>query len=651
MMENKLPEIQILFDATKENPSLPFYRKALYESLRWIIPEGLFDVKGDKSEEQIKKRLQASLPLIRATPVSTSPSVMSFYCLFRYRVNAFKFFFDLVSQWLVPGKRLDVVLVHALDFRFPELGESVYTLCEVMLRVETKEDLESIQKNFPIIETEAILGVDSAYYARKILEIKGISPDQKTALIHQRMATLVKRMPALFSQDLFSEMQHILVLCDDDFKLQRSVRHLSRLISTHYAFRKRLLSQNKQKSATRYLFAKFYKEHVLFPHGEKQVLGIVIGLNFLRDKEVLEQRHLMRAIQQYVPQAEAIDQTFFINRKVQEPIATIYLEIEKNDGTLFTKEELDVLRSKLPRDLQHHVARLTLPVFMPRNEEEIMRNILSLSHQIKYVRDIPQVFISFDEQTERNLLFTIIIVRLLKDNEKSIQEMFKGADSFLKYLHDRTRIVGSLRKKYNKEATVFRVKFPKDKFLRGDHAIDLYKARQAVVSELSRVLGEFRDFNGGMISKQNELINQVRTHLTNEGVKHNDILLENFYYSLSPVIMRTVLEPHAFKSLFQMLTEAQEKGIPEGERCSLMCKYETEFTYVMMSAPHRSILDELSKPLNKFQQAGSDLIQGYAKIPGQVAMGYIFRSADLHQQDQFRQVLAQQIKNLESAFV
>ena len=59
------------------------------------------------------------------------------------------------------------------------------------------------------------------------------------------------------------------------------------------------------------------------------------------------------------------------------------------------------------------------PVFMPRNEEEIMRNIVSLSDQIKYLRDIPQVFITFDEQTTANLFFTIIMVRLLKGEEKA----------------------------------------------------------------------------------------------------------------------------------------------------------------------------------------------------------------------------------------
>ena len=90
--------------------------------------------------------------------------------------------------------------------------------------------------------------------------------------------------------------------------------------------------------------------------------------------------------------------------------------------------------------------------------------------------------------------------------------MFKKADSSLQYIHDHTKNVGTLRKKYQKEVTVFRVKLPKEGFLRRDHTIDLYKARQTVVGELSLVVGEFRDFNGGMITKQNELLSSLKIY-------------------------------------------------------------------------------------------------------------------------------------------
>ena len=148
---------------------------------------------------------------------------------------------------------------------------------------------------------------------------------------------------------------------------------------------------------------------------------------------------------------------------------------------------------------------------MPRNEEEVMRNILILTNQIKYVRDIPQVAITFDEQAYAHLYFTVILARLLKPESTSLADLFKKGNSIAEYLHDRTKVMGFVRKKYAKEATVFRLKLPKDGFLRADHSIDLYKARQTVVGELLKVVGEIRDYNGGMISKQHELLSTIRS--------------------------------------------------------------------------------------------------------------------------------------------
>ncbi len=149
------------------------------------------------------------------------------------------------------------------------------------------------------------------------------------------------------------------------------------------------------------------------------------------------------------------------------------------------------------------------PIFNPRNEEEIMRNIVTLSNQIKYVRDIPHVYISFDEQSYKQLFFTVTMVRLRKSGSLSIAELFQASKSSVEYLHDRVKNVGTVRRNVPKEATVFRVSIPKADFLRADQSIDIFKARQCVVAEICRIVGEIRDYNGGIISKQNELLDTV----------------------------------------------------------------------------------------------------------------------------------------------
>lgn len=615
----------------------PIYYQAICNGIRHVLkkllPDYFFDRKwqAEKSPENVRKKMLAMMPVVKSTQ---NDRLMCFYSFYRHRENAFKFFFDLVSQWLVPGKKLNVVLLYTADFQLPELGDEVFTICEVIIKADAAEDRDLIERNFPLIETDAKIGLESDHYARKIFELRGVLNDQKTSLIQQRIALAIKRFPASFSSDIFTEMQHILVTCDDDFKEQRTVMHLSRVIGVQYFFRRQLLKWLREFPQKRNVVVKVFSSEVNFPQGKKHVLALVIGLN-LRGKEVFEQRNLVKAIQQYIPTAAAIDQTYFTNRRGSEKIMTVYLEIEKGDNKKFSSDEIRKLKNNLPNDLQKHIGLLLPPVFMPRNEEEIMRNILSLSQQIKYLRDIPQVFITFDEQTERNVFFTVIAVRVLQKGMESIHDLVRKSSPFFRYIHDRTKTVGYLRQKYAKEATVFRLKFAKESFLRGDHSIDLYKARQSVVNELTRCIGEFRDFNGGMIAKQNELLAEVKSLFADEKVAYDEILLENLFYSLVPVIMRTVLDSSVFKKFFEKLLKAIEEGIPEGDKTVLKYFEDAHATYLIVIGYSWVSLDEIAKTLHKFNSGGTDLVQGHVKTAEFACMGYILMSSDPKKQEQF----------------
>lgn len=635
-----LPKIEPIYDMQADRPNHILYRDAIANALQEILwdkisftsskdPESLFDQ---------RDQLHSLLPLVTSTPCHELPGNKSFFALGRYRANSFKFFFDMVSAWLVPGKRLNVLLIYAVDFRMPELGDDVYTLCEVLIRIENRHELDQIMGNLPIIETELRLGIESSHYARRILEIKGLSADEKTALIQEHIAYLTKRLPKDFDSDVLTEMQHVLVTCREDFKAIRECRHLSRIISILYLFRKALREAVRRAPQKRHLSLKLFKARLKLATSFKTVLSIVVGINFFRDKEIFEQSHLLKAIQNYIPSAQAVEGSFFANRRGTEHICTLYLEIEKNNDEEFSANEIRMLRQKLPSDLKDRIEHLMHPVFMPRNEEEIMRNILSLSNQIKYLRDIPQVFISFDEQTPTNLFFTIILVRVLKPGSMPIQEMFKNADTFLEYFQDRCQHAGSLRRKYKKEATVFRVKLSKEQFLRVDHSIDLNKARQAVVSEISRIIGDVRDYNGGMISKQNELLCEVRDLLVDH-IKYNDLLLENFFYSLAPVIMRTVLEPSALSSLFLMLLESIEDGFFNGESHAIKINVQRQFVFIMIKAEDRLLKDELARSLSKLQLHSSELASSYVSVYDIVYLGYIYRSDDNNRQQYFCQTI------------
>lgn len=630
--DDLIPNISTAFDLSDDQTNLLLYHCIVRNALKHLLPPNLFSPKINNCEQI--DQFHRILPLFKSIHCDNVPCNISFYLVSKQRPNSFRFFYDMIAHWLIPGKRVNIILLNSADFRLPNLGNGNYTVCEAMIHIEDPVEFETIKQNLPIIEAEIRMGIESSYYARRILEIKGLSADAKTALIQEYIAYLIKRKPNAFDYDLLTEMQHVLVMCSDDFKAIRDCRHLSRIISFSYLFCKTLRSAVKTHPEKRHLSIKLFKTHLRIPNGEKRILGIIVGMNFIREKEVFAQKHLFNAIQHYVPDARPVPNSFFINRRGTEHICTLYLELEKEDGTDFTSEEVSTLRRELPINLKDHIEHTMHPIFMPRNEEEIMRNILTLGSQIKYLRDVPQVCISFDEQTHTHLYFTIIAVRVMTPGSASIQNLFKNVDSFLNYIHDRCKTVGFMRKKYTKEATVFRVQLPKEEFLRRDQSIDLYKARQTVSLELLRVLGEFRDFNGGMITKQNEQLETLRVLLQSQ-YKFNDIFLENFFYSLTPVVMRTVLDTDVLKNLFAMLLKTKDKKFSKGESCLAVFQRSPNFLYAMIKTEHRAVKEELSRMVARFLIPSSELTSSYVQAYDIHYYGLIYRSDDPQKQDSF----------------
>lgn len=618
-------EIVSVFENLGEEETNLHYRNVLLNRLRKILPESYL-LKPDSDYAKMHHRLSfhALLPHATYSSLAQAPGNISFFVLSKYRSSSFKFFFEMVSRWLIPGKRLNVVLVYATDFRLPEISDEVYTVCEVMIQVTEQEELELIRKNFPIIQTEICLGTDSAYYARRILEIKGLTADEKTAVLHEYIASLLKRRPQNFDQDIIAEMQHLLVLCHDNFKASRTCRHLSRIIGFQYLFRKNIRAYIIAAPFKRHVVLKIFNSEIQTKNEKTKVLAISLGLNFLREKEIFEERHLLRTIQTIVPGVISVEGSFFMNKRDTDNIGLIYLEVKKENNERFSIEEIRKLRKDLPRDLKNRIERVIHPVFMPRNEEEIMRNILLLSEQIRFVRDIPQVFISFDEQTDFELFFTVILVRVVKDGSKSVQELFEQTNTCLEYMHDQKKIIGYMRKKYPKESTVFQVKIAKEEFIRDDHFVDLYKARQAVAAELVFILGQYRDFNGGMISKQNELLEEVKGLLRNAS-GFNKLLLENFFYSLQPVVKRTVIDPQSLKILFGMLLEASLEGLPQEGFLIKMIDQETD-NYVIILTDDVALREEVQRTLQKMQLEQSELTTAIVKFHDFTCLGYIFHS-------------------------
>ncbi len=631
-------EEQLQFDFEFSCPYIEaeYYRDGAQDLIKRLVPSDLLEANGINLAAQ-RARFADMLPLICWSDLNKAPCALSVLLLCKYRLNACNFFYDMVSRWLLPQKRVNVELFFASDVRLPNLSEELLSVAEVVVHLKSAQDVEEARRNLHAVETEIRLGVVSNYHARRILEFKGLSADGKTAMIQEKIGSLIQSHSKDFDQGIFSQMQHFLVTCREDFKIPRDYHHISRVISNLYSVRK-LLKQNIQVFPTkRHINVKFLKTRLTPPaQKERSVLGVVAGLNFLREHERFDTAHLIKAIQESLPYVRLVDGSAFVDR-VETSCHTIYLEIEKTDGSDFGLEEVNLIRAALPEKIKGNIEQLTHPIFMPRNEEEVLRNIMALSRQLRFVNDIPQVVISLDEQSGNELSFTVILLRVKGETDPNVQELFSTKRTNMKYIPDRVRHVGQLRRKYIKEATVFRTLVPGQPFLRPDHTVDFYKAREYVLKEISRILGEVRDYNGGMIYKQSETLNALKASLGRIAEQHN-ILLEKFFYSLSPIEMRSSLETEPLKQFFQLLLQAMktEQKRKEGD---WLFKQDAKRVYAVLPFADSLQKKKISQAFASLSIPAHRLVSFSLEVHESSYAGYLFLTEEPDQQKAFLSAL------------
>ncbi|MES2121538.1 MAG: hypothetical protein V4492_02030 [Chlamydiota bacterium] len=648
------------------------YVTFIEQILRYTLPEELvIALSAKRDDATIKKNvllLGEHLPLLRWNDPERAPCTLciSVLCPSDYTGGVGRYLCDTFSRWLIPGKFLNISSVRSLNFTFISYPENNLYFHQLLLDIDNDRDLAVIKDNWIHLEREIRLSILSVRHARKIVSAKQLSSDQKKAMIEENLASVIDiplnhlsdnvfnhmhhllmqlssedkikqiqeqispylaQKPKSFDREIFQEIKHFILLFEGEFTASRDLRHVSRLISFLFLFRKTLTRLLLSAPEKRHLSLKLLKTKIGSSQAKsKTVLAIVGAMNVLRENELFEERHIIDVISHCLPPIDAIPNSIILDRRSHDPIRLFYLEIEKQDKTAFTLQEIQDLKKELPRELKESVESIVHPVLMPRNEEEIMRNTLLLSQQLKFVSDLPQVIISFNAQTEESLLFTVILLRIVRSNTRSLTEIFSSIPSEIEVQEIETRKVGLLRKRLPKEANVFKVSLNKKKYIRKDFTIDLFKARQAVSKELGRILKGIRDFNGGILSKQQEVFHELRA-LVNETSSNKDFLLENFFYSISPPLRQSLIPAASLKALFTLMQEALEADF-KNEPYFLKAQFENDQLFLMAASPYPRIKEELSTLLTKLQIPTAELSYTYVNAYGISCLGYLYQNRD-----------------------
>lgn len=451
-------------------------------------------------------------------------------------------------------------------------------------------------------------------------------------VIIQNLIKVWERFPHEFDETLFKKAELLFVLTSDDFKAQRLQRHLVRLIFSLFLIQKSLRKFVTLFGEKRHLQFRIMQTTLKFPFGSKSVLGIVVGICLFDKQETFEEKHVLLAVQKFLPHLQIVRGSVLLHHDPEDSIRLVYVEFEKKGGGAFSCEEIALLKRRLHPELLARVEKNIPPLFMIRNEEEVMKNILILSRELDFSHEIPEMIINFEQQMPAALSFTIILVRVVKEESPSIDELFQRLPNGVKFTLDRNQIIGYLNDTFPKEATVFRLEIPlEESFIRPDFSINFYLARQKIKSLIHQTIGPIRDFNGGMILKQGELLLELKNTFP-EATQKDPLLIENFFYSLSPIEKQITLPFSTLCTLFELFLETVDLDTTNEEPCILNTREYKKNCFAILKSDDFSLFKTLEKTLGSLYFKES-LVTFKVNLKSCFVMGFIHNQEKKSSQD------------------
>lgn len=587
-LETPLLKIRPL-NALPDEQSEQLFFASLQKAIHDIVPTVFAEEGKIPPKKHFFAKLYQKLPIVTWTPLLAPPFTIAIRLLSQsprtISSGTGRFFLDSIDKWLFPGAYPGILTTRSCDFHFEHDDGIPYFFYEVTARVETQEELTLLRKNLPEFAEQMRLVILGVFHTRRIAALQNTSKEQKQQLAQESFLSLLKLkklpqginahdyisdvldkfsaeratqdmlrtiLPALrssrtiFSRENFLELQHMATILDKSFLAIRSPKHLTRLMMYLYLMKKKIkmnLDPSVKKLHAKALLAKIQKKDQLIP-----VVGIAFAAN-RGSYEVFSHKHIEEGVKKFIPHIVEVEGSYQI-QETDPHLDLCYVEFEKHDRSSFSPAELKRLRLELEKDLQRRIVRMQRPIFQPRNEEDVLRNIVTLSKELKYLRDLPQVMITYDSASEPYSHFLVIYLCKQEEKKPLIPQLLEEKKLDLTLYSWEKRFGGMFRNRAKKEVNIFTIQVKTSHFLRWDDSFDMHKARQYIAQELRKALGEFRDYNGGMIVKQQETL-QALIRLT-----HKAPGIEKFFHSFEPAMMQSIVQAHMLNDLFCFMREA-----------------------------------------------------------------------------------------------
>jgi len=416
---------------------------------------------------------------------------------------------------------------------------------------------------------------------------------------------------------------HFLFECSPQFRDMRTPRQLGRLLAAAALLKRSLNVAIARQSEERHIRIGLSRLRVHFPFGSKQVLGILVIFNSSCIREAFGKNHLASAVQAVIGECKPLSLGFVHQISLTEGHVMAYLEFEKEGG--FTNANMQLLRSRLAEEIGEHIQPLEPHIYCQRNEEEVYRNAIILCHELRTIHDIPQVMISYEQLQGEDLVFVVLLARPAVIGTPSLLQLWKATYPSLAFVSERTTYLDQFSGGERKEISIFKLFIPQKNFRCKNCSIDVYAARRFIEQALKEILGDIRDYNGGLILKQHE---NRQKFLDLAETPKSRFFMESFFLSIQPLAMQCTLLPEILQRWHTLVKETLALPIQKRSAFSLGIHDEEGWLIVSAQVCETSALPMLEETLSELSLASYEKATSWMQEGGVCMFSCVYLTYD-----------------------
>ncbi|MDJ0652246.1 MAG: ABC transporter substrate-binding protein [Simkaniaceae bacterium] len=366
--------------------------------------------------------------------------------------------------------------------------------------------------------------------------------------VKQEICRLYSEQQEPLNPSIQRELDFWLVTFEPEFLTKRCPEYIAKLVIESDELIQTVkweISTNPERRAQAFVAI---PSTVVSVFSSKNSVGCLLGLQVDPSCERVARKDIENAVKACHMGFELLN-AFYRRHLDPSSIDIFYFEIGCQENEAENSIDLSLFKKTFLEKIENHIQKVVPALFMQRNEEERIKNLLVLRKEICSIEDIPQMMILYDQHTAQEITFTIVLARVKKRGDLPLQDLLKLDEENAAYIQGQTCSLGTLCEEHNIEGNIFQIQVKNlSRFQKENASIDYNLSRKEISALLQAGLGEVRDYTGGLFIKQDEQFEELKKACPKRAAK----LLESFFYSMQPVEKQLTLPTELLALFFEL---------------------------------------------------------------------------------------------------